>query len=116
MKRWKLLLIAMGLLVYTLGTMDTAQATPTWVTCTPTESMMFSQRIHVKCASAVGGIIYFSLGTNNDAAAERALSMINTALVAGRSLAVLYDPDDTGGTAIGCLSFDCRLIQAIGIR
>jgi len=86
------------------------------MTCTPTESMTYSARIHVKCASAVGSIIYFALGTNDEAAAARALSVINTALVAGRALTVLYDPADTGGTTIGCLASDCRLIQAVGIK
>jgi hypothetical protein len=109
-------LIAVGLLVYTLGARGSAQAAPTWITCNPAESMTFPERIHVKCASAVGGIIFFSLGTNDEAATARALSMINTALVAGRGLGVLYDPADTSGTAFGCLASDCRRIQAIGIK
>jgi citrate lyase alpha subunit len=116
MKGWKLGLIAAGLLVWTLGAIGSAQAASTGITCTPTESMTYSARIHVKCASAVGGIIYFALGTHDEAAAARALSVINTALVAGRSLAVLYDPADTSGTTIGCLASDCRLIQAVGIK
>ena len=116
MRRWKLALIAVGLLVYTLGARGSAQAAPTWITCNPAESMTFPERIHVKCASAVGNIIFFALGTNDEAAAARALSVINTALVAGRALTVLYDPADTGGTTIGCLASDCRLIQAVGIK
>lgn len=113
---WKLVLIAAGLLVCTLGMMRSAQAVPTWITCTPRESMVFPERIHVKCASAVGGIIYFALDTVDDAATARALSVINTTLVAGRALWVLYDPVDTTGTAIGCLAHDCRLIIAVGMK
>jgi hypothetical protein len=116
MKGWKLGLIAAGLLVWTLVAIGSAQAASTWITCTPTESITGSQRIHVKCASAVGGIIFFALGVNDEAAAARALSVINTALVAGRGLTLLYDPADTNGTAIGCLASDCRMIQAIGIK
>ena len=116
MKGWKLALIAMGLLAYTLGVRGSAQAASTWVTCTPTESMTYSQRIHVRCASAVGGITFFASGTTDEASAARALSVINTALVAGRSVSVLYDPADTRGTTIGCLAADCRLIQAVGIK
>jgi hypothetical protein len=116
MKGWKLALIAVGLLVGTLGARGMVQAAPTLVTCNPIESMTFLERIHVKCSSAIGGIVYFALGTNDEAAAARALSVINTALVAGRGLAVIYDPADTSGTAFGCLASDCRRIQAIGFR
>lgn len=118
MRRWKLAVIAVGLLACTLGARGSAQAASTWITCTPTASMTYTfERIHVRCASAVGGIIFFALGTKDEAAAARALSVINTALVAGRTLSVLYDPaDQNGGTSIGCQSKDCRLIQAVGIR
>jgi hypothetical protein len=90
------------------------QAAETWTSCTPTEIVTYQQRLHVRCAAAVGGISFFAVGTQDTAYAARVLSVITAAQVAGRTLTILFDPADQSGTAIGCLATDCRLIRAVG--
>lgn len=91
-------------------------AAPVDVFCTPNQVVVFTEepRLHVRCNESFGGIVYFATSTTDAAHAARILSLIQTALVAGRTLIVNYDPDDLSGAAIGCLTNDCRLIRRIG--
>lgn len=88
--------------------------------CKPVEVASMDNRIHIRCAVASGAIVYFALGTtrnaNETAFALRALSLASTALVSGRNLAIRFDPNNTTGTAVGCLASDCRLIETIFLR
>lgn len=86
------------------------------ISCVPVQVVVFTTapRMHVRCAAAVGGIVYFAQSTSNSALAARVLSLLTTAQVAGRTLVIRYDPADTSGASIGCLVGDCRLIQAVG--
>ncbi|MCB0034771.1 MAG: hypothetical protein KDE51_12150 [Anaerolineales bacterium] len=86
----------------------------TWISCTPIGVATYYNRVHVRCAAAVGGISYFAAPTNNPANAARILSTLSTAQVAGRTLSILYDPNDLSGTDFGCLEADCRPIVAVG--
>lgn len=86
----------------------------TWITCVPSDIANFDNRVHVRCAAPVGNIWYFAAPTNNAAHAARVLSTLSAAQIAGRTLDILYDPDDTSGNAYGCLAADCRLIVAVG--
>ena len=88
----------------------------TWVNCTPTRVASYTSRIHVRCASAVAGILYFAQSTANANDVARSLSLASTALVTGRDLNILYNPDDTSGTTIGCGATDCRLFTAIELK
>jgi hypothetical protein len=76
--------------------------------------MVWNNRVHVRCATLVGSFKYFAAPTSDQANAARVLSVINTALVAGRTLIIRYDPADLSGSTFGCLTSDCRAIQAIG--
>jgi hypothetical protein len=87
---------------------------PTWGSCAPTEVMTFSNRVHIRCATAVSGISFFAVGTSDAPNAARVLSILTTAQVAGRTLTILYEPNDLSGAAIGCLNSNCRLIRAVG--
>jgi hypothetical protein len=87
----------------------------TWTNCTPLNVAAYSNRIHVKCVETVGGIQWFAASTANAANAARILSLLSTAQAAGRTLSILYDPDDTSGTSIGCAATDCRLLHAAAI-
>lgn len=92
-------------------------AAATWYTCVPSNVAAFSQRIHVRCSASVGpGIWYFAVPTSNAAHAARMLSLLSTAHVAGRTLYIWSDPDDTSGASIGCQTNDCRLIIAAEMR
>ncbi len=89
-------------------------ASQTFTNCTPVQVMAFAQRIHVRCAAAVGGIRFFALGTANAPNVARVLSILTTAQVAGRDLTILFDASDLSGASIGCQTNDCRLILAAG--
>lgn len=86
----------------------------TWINCTPTEVVNYHNRVHVRCAAAVGNISYFAVPTDNPAHAARILSTLSVAQIAGRTLSILYDPNDTSGTDFGCLAADCRVLIATG--
>ncbi len=89
----------------------------TWVGCTPARVGVFTTRIHVKCSAAISGIWYFAYATADDAEAARVLSVLNSALLTGRTLVILYDPSDaTSGPPIGCAANDCRLLQALEVE
>lgn len=84
--------------------------------CTPANVAVYPNRIHVKCsASVAGGIWYFALSTSDAAHTNRTLSLLTTALAGGRPLSIDYNPSTTAGTAIGCLSSDCRLINWVAM-
>ncbi len=93
-----------------------AYAAPVDTLCAPDQVVVWTSapRLHVRCSAAVGGIKYFVVSTADAAQAARVLSVINAALIAGRTLIIRYDPADLSGAAIGCLTQDCRLIQGIG--
>jgi hypothetical protein len=84
-----------------------------WTLCTPVNVAAYTSRIHVKCAAAApGGIWYFAASTAHAAHAARLLSVLSTAHAAGRTLDILYEPSDTSGASIGCDPSDCRLMLA----
>jgi hypothetical protein len=106
-----------GLVLLALGLATAAaRAAPADVFCTPNQVVVFTEapRLHVRCDESYGGVVYFAAGTNDAAQAARILSIIQTALVAGRTLVINYDASDLSGTAIGCQPNDCRLIRRIG--
>jgi hypothetical protein len=92
-----------------------AWAAPTDVFCTPNQVVVFTDapQLHVRCDEPYS-VKYFAASTTDAAQAGRILSVIQTALVAGRTLIVNYDPNDLSGAAIGCQTDDCRLIRRIG--
>jgi hypothetical protein len=91
-----------------------AQAAETWTACVPVDVAAFQSRIHVRCASSVGGISFFAASTQDAAHAARLLAVLTAAQIAGRTLNVLFEPADQSGAAIGCSVSDCRLIRAAG--
>jgi hypothetical protein len=91
-----------------------AAAAPQDTSCTPTQVVEWGTRVHVRCAAAVGGISYFALSTSEPHRAARVLSLATTALVAGRTLIINFDPADLSGASFGCQTNDCRVIRAIG--
>jgi arabinogalactan endo-1,4-beta-galactosidase len=97
------------------GAVSDATAGGVWSDCVPVLTGTFANRIHVKCASSVsGGIRWFAVDNLKTDYANRFMSIVNTALVSGKTLSVYYDPGDTSATAFGCGAKDCR--KAIGIN
>lgn len=113
---------AKSLLLYTIllsscfvAVVPDAAAGGVWSDCVPVLTGTFANRIHVKCASSVsGGIVWFAVDSSKPDYANRFMSIVNTALVAGRTLTIYFDPADTSGAAFGCAVADCR--KAIGIN
>ena len=85
--------------------------------CTPAEVVVFvnAPRIHVKCTAPTNKILYFAVGTTDTALAQRVLTVMTDALVYGKALSIVYNPNDVTGEAIGCLSADCRLIVSVSL-
>jgi hypothetical protein len=81
--------------------------------CTPVNVGVFDARIHVRCSVAVSGIIYFAAPTSNNNRAARLLAILSMAIAASHNLTIYYDPADTSGSAVGCQTSDCRLIQSV---
>jgi len=107
------LLLASGLVA---ATTDAGAAT-VWSDCVPVLTGTFANRTHVKCAASVsGGIIWFAVDSSKTDYANRFMSMVNTALVSGKTLTVNYDPADTSGAAFGCGASDCRKALGINMR
>jgi hypothetical protein len=99
------------------GTATTAAEQSATAKCVPVEVTVFtkSPRLHVKCEAPTDGILYFATGTEKADNAQRILTVLITALTNGKALSIVYDPVDTSGQAIGCLSQDCRLIISASI-
>ena len=108
--------LVLGLLAYpaVFLPLSSAQAAPTDTFCTPVQVVEWGVRVHVKCSAAVGGVVYFATPTSDAQRAARVLSVISTALVAGRTLVINFDPADPSGAVFGCAASDCRVIRAIG--
>ena len=91
-----------------------AYSAGTWTSCSPVEIMTHSDRVHVKCATSVGGgIRYFAVSTTNTTLAARVLSVISTARVSGNTLTILYESLASSNPS-GCATTDCRLLYAVG--
>lgn len=130
------ILIIIALLMVTFPNTVTTKATtlaepetPTalyWYICNPTNHIgLFTNRIHIYCTSttAIGGaptltgIYWFAFPTSPDsAAASRFMSLMQTGVIAGRTLWVQVDPSDTSGTSFGCGTADCRRIYGMEMR
>jgi hypothetical protein len=92
-----------------------------WVRCQPLGVLTTGSRIHVRCQQSVAegqdNIVYFAFPTSKPDEAERVLSVLLTAHVAGRAINVGYHSgrEELAGQ-IGCLFEDCRLLVAVEIR
>jgi hypothetical protein len=92
-----------------------AFAAPKTFTCNPVDVSVFANRIHVRCSPGDGSILFFALGTTNTGHTNRTLSMLSTAFIAQKKLAILYDPADVSGANVGCQTKDCRLIIGVTV-
>jgi hypothetical protein len=90
-----------------------APAMAGFFTCTAAEvGVWVGSRIHVRCNPGDGAINFFALSVGNPDT-NHVLSLATTAVAARRPFVILYDPNDLSGAAIGCLTSNCRLIQAV---
>jgi hypothetical protein len=69
-----------------------ASAAPKTFTCNPVDIAVFPNRIHVRCSPGDGSILFFALGTTNTGHTNRTLSMLSTAFIAQKKLAIFTIP------------------------
>jgi hypothetical protein len=82
--------------------------------CTPIEvATLFNQRVHVKCATNIGGFVYFAVPTSSSDMANQVLSLATTALTNNKTLGIQFDKNDNSGPAYGCDLSDCRPLQGL---
>jgi hypothetical protein len=90
-----------------------APASPSdYFTCTPGDVAVFTDRVHIRCTNGAppgDAIYYFAVSTADSASAGRFLSIFTTAKVTNKTVAILYDPNDTSGESWGCLATNCRV-------
>lgn len=88
-----------------------APAAAATIRCQPDEVAVLPNRIHIRCEAAVGGVSYYAVPVADAPHAARMLSLLSTALVAGRTLVLTYEPSDTSGETLGCSASNCRLLH-----
>jgi len=124
-----LLMVAFPDTITTKATTLAEPESPTalyWYQCNATNHIgLFTNRIHIYCTSttpvatapSLPGISWFAFPTSPDsAAASRFMSLMQTGVIAGRTLWVLVDPNDTSGTSFSCGASDCRRIYGMEMR
>lgn len=93
--------------------------------CTPTGVASFDTRIHVRCSTPytyydVGGspssIYWFAFPNRDSATASRMLSLATSAQLAGKNLAIFFNPDDLSGGSWGCQTGDCRVMWGLELK
>lgn len=95
----------------------TVYAKTVWSNCVPVSTATYEGRVHVKCAASVsGGIVYFAIDSKKADYANRFMALVNTALVAGKTLTINYDPTDIGGKSFGCSAATCRKVIGITMQ
>jgi hypothetical protein len=130
MKRRPLIFaLVFGLVVFALALLPDlrlAQADPpvaseVWVTCKPVESLVWlGGRFHVKCEqgwtnpSTGNSYPYFAISGGNTAQLEHAMSMVQTAQIAGKRVKMRVKTSSSANPS-GCQTNDCRAFVAIGV-
>jgi hypothetical protein len=100
------------------------QATPpaagtgqvTTVKCVPVQVSVSDKRVHVKCQTGVGPIVYFAAATDDKGTATNYLTIMLDAISGKKQLFVDVLMDDLTGEPYGCKNADCRPIQAVSIE
>jgi hypothetical protein len=87
---------------------------PEWAECKRAEIMVTTNRIHIRCAADVNGIIFFGYPTSDTANVDRYLHLLTDPYHG--TFNILYDPGDTSGTAFGCQAHNCRKILGMAIQ
>lgn len=97
-----------------------------WYVCNgPNHIGLFTDRVHVYCASttpinnapALTGIYWFAVPTSPDSAgASRTMSLLQTAVITSRPIWLQVNPTDTSGTSFGCGAGDCRRFTGMEMR
>lgn len=93
-KRKSLLHISVAVFLFTSMVFATsARASQTWVECKPQRIGVYADRMHVTCGptSPWYGIKF---NNNNKDFANRIISIVNSAVISGKPMKILYDTVD----------------------
>ena len=88
----------------------------TTVKCRPVQVSISDKRVHVKCQTGVGPIVYFAAATDDKGTAGNYLMIMLDAISGKKQLLVDVLMDDLTGEPYGCKNADCRPIQAVSIE
>ncbi len=84
--------------------------------CQPVQISVSPNRIHVKCATGIGKIVYFASPTKDQNTASLYLSLFTTAITARKQLVIDVVMADLSGEAFGCANADCRVIGGLALE
>jgi len=84
--------------------------------CQPVQISVSPDRIHVKCATGIGKVVYFATPTKDQNTASLYLSLLTTAMTARRQLVIDVVMSDLSGESFGCANADCRIIGGLAIE
>ena len=106
-------MMAAALAAFTWGGAQSAKAGDMWVSCKPVESAAFPQGMRVKCDKRVGGHFWFFASDGGDPHfTALALSVVEAAELAGKSINIFFDPLDAWA-GLGCTQTDCRRLKIV---
>ena len=88
----------------------------TTVRCRPVQVSVSDKRVHVKCQTGVGSVVYFAAPTDDKGTTANYLTVMLDALSGRKLLLVDVVMDDLSGEAYGCKNADCRPISALAIE
>src|SRR4051794_27371874 len=81
----------------------TSNAFATDYLCTPTEVGVYTSRLHIQCSQpatdGTSSIRFFAVPTSDAVWANRFLTVMSSAVVAGRQVTVTFTPGDTSGAS-----------------
>ena len=122
-------MLRMGLLLTILVCISEHATAEEWHICQPKEVMEMSDRVHVKCETAIlpglgtnpgrsvdriPQIWFIAVGTRYRSKADRFVSLATTALTCGYTFRVRISSDGQDNTE-NCLLNDCRSPSAFGL-
>ena len=84
--------------------------------CQPVQISVSPRRIHVKCATGIGKVVYFAASTQDQDTANRYLTLLTTAMTARKQLVIDVVMADLSGEAFGCANADCRVIGGLALE
>lgn len=88
----------------------------TTIKCMPVQVSVSDKRVHVKCATGIGTIVYFAAATDDKGTSTNYLMIMLDAISGKKQLLVDVLMDDLTGEPYGCKNADCRPIQAVSIE
>jgi len=111
-------IVGLGIaLLSSLGYSLPAHGAAQLFTCTPYGAgESISPFIYIRCSNVqIPSVVRFAVSTADHDRAARVLALAAGALLAGRAIDIVYDPNDLSGVLYGC-GDDCRPLLAAELK